>query len=235
MVLKLFLTFILLSLVVFASSFPMSVKTEKVFAVNLKCVIKPARRDEFMSVIKKDQTLTLETEPNALQFVVGEDTTSPNTFHLHEEYIGEEGFNEHLATSHFAEWEDFVKSEPFTEDPTIEIYYGTHIPEKVPPRKAFCLNVKICVQEDKRDEFLKVIENNAKGSINEESLCLQYVYGESKDEKNTFFFHEQYDGAEDGKEGFDAHASTPHFKVWEDFAANEPFTSTPIVSFYRPL
>ena len=55
-----------------------------------------------------------------------------------------------------------------------------------------------------------------------------YEWGECTKEPNTFHFHEQYLG----KEGFDAHAATPHFADWEAFAATDPFTKEPEVSFF---
>ena len=80
-----------------------------------------------------------------------------------------------------------------------------------------------------------MIENNSNGSNNDEPLCLQYVYGESTTEPNKFIFHEEYKGKHDGKEGFDAHASAPHFKVWEEFAEKGPFTKDPVVHFFKSL
>ena len=52
--------------------------------------------------------------------------------------------------------------------------------------------------------------NNQKGSNEEEPLCLQYVYGEDISTPHKFIFHEEYEG----KDGFDAHCSSPHFHKW---------------------
>lgn len=232
-----FSAFLLSSLLSFASPFSLKMSDNKVFALNAKFSIKPSRREEFISIIRNDQTETLEKEPKALQFVVGEDTENVNTFYLHEQYIGEEGFQEHTETPHFAEWMKFTESDPFEEGgaPAVDFFFGTHAPQKIDVRKAYCLNVEICVQEKYRDEFIKVIENNAKGSNNDEKLCLQYSWGESKEVANAFYFHEQYTGDNEGREGFDVHATMPHFKVWEELAAKEPFSKPPVVSFYRTL
>merc|ERR1712012_131865 len=64
----------------------------KMYAVNLKFSVKPERRQDFISLIQDNQKKTLNLEPAALQYVVGEDVDSPNTFYLHEEFIGAEGF-----------------------------------------------------------------------------------------------------------------------------------------------
>lgn len=74
----------------------------KPFALNVKIVVKPERREEFITVIKNDQKQTLATEPDALQFVIGEDIDQQNTFYLHEQYTSTEGLDAHTKTSHFA-------------------------------------------------------------------------------------------------------------------------------------
>ncbi len=50
-----------------------------------------------------------------------------------------------------------------------------------------------------------------------------------------FVFHEEYEGGDAGKEGFEAHTVAPHFGVWEEFAGKDPFTKPPIVEFFRTL
>merc|ERR1712071_642836 len=155
----------------------------------------------------------------------------------HEQYLGKEGFEAHTKTPHFLEWQTFTESNPFVEggEPVVDFFFGTHEPKKIPHREAYCLNVELCIEPSFRGEFMKVIENNSKGSNNDEPLCLQYDYGESPTVSNTFYFHEQYTGSDDGKEGFDAHSKSPHFQVWEEFASKEPFSKPPVVSFYKPL
>jgi len=209
----------------------------KAYCLNAKFTVLPERKDEFLSIIQNDKKMTLDTEPLALQFVVGEDTERPGTFHLHEQYIGERGFQQHIETKHFAEWNKFCESKPFTEDgePEVQFFTGEHAPQKIASRKAFCLNVEICPTNDVLPEFKSVIENNAKGSTEDEVLCLQYNWGESTTDPGAFYFHEQYTGDDDGKEGFDTHAKTPHFDVWDKFAAKNPFAKPPVVSFYRTL
>jgi len=218
--------------------------TSKPFALNVKFSIKPERRSEFLATIKDDQAQTMETEPAALQFVLGEDTSEENTFYLHEQYLGEDGFKAHCETPHFAKWKAFTETGPFATEPVIDFFQGTHEPQKrervvisgsSKDNIVYCLNVELCIKPETRDEFLKVIENNAKGSNNDEPLCKQYDYGESTSAPNTFYFHEQYEGSDGGKEGFDAHAASPHFQIWETFADTEPFTKPPVVSFYRTL
>ena len=180
---------------------------------------------------------TLELEPASLQYVVGEDINAPNTFYIHEQFIAMEGFNAHRETPQNANWADFKNSDPFSDggETKFGFYHGTHDIENVPIRPAYCVHVELFVKPEMREEFLEVIENNQRGSNQEEELCLQYVYGESVDEPNTFIFHEEYKGEDGGKEGFDAHASSPHFELWEKFVQKDPFTKPPVVDFFRTL
>jgi quinol monooxygenase YgiN len=92
------------------------------------------------------------------------------------------------------------------------------------------VHAELCIPVEVREDFLRVIENNQKGS-NQEELCYQYSYGECIDEPNKFIFHEEFQG----KEGFDAHAVAPHFVAWEEFAATCPFTKPPKVAFFQTL
>ena len=50
------------------------------YCINLKCTVKPSRRQEFLDLISQNQRLTLQ-EPEALQYTVGEDVDSPNILH----------------------------------------------------------------------------------------------------------------------------------------------------------
>ena len=141
----------------------------------------------------------------------------------------------HQATPHYAEWNDFCATDPFSAEPVVNIYQCDHEALSVPLlRPAFCLNAELCIQLEFLDEFHIVIRNNQNGS-RAEPLCLQYDFGESVDTPNSFYFHEQYTGAEKGKVGFDAHAIAPHFVAWEEFAAKNPFSKPPVVSFFRTM
>ena len=96
------------------------------------------------------------------------------------------------------------------------------------PAGSFALNVKLFVKPERREAFLACIKANERGTLTTEPLACVYAWGECTKEPNTFHFHEQYLG----KEGFDAHAATPHFADWEAFAATDPFTKEPEVSFF---
>eukprot|EP00466_Bigelowiella_natans_P016345 jgi/Bigna1/146517/aug1.116_g21225 len=62
-----------------------------------------------------------------------------------------------------------------------------------------------------------------------EPLAIEYTWGESQTEANTFHFQEKYKG----KAGFEAHQQAPHFKRWEEFVQSDPFTKAPEVMLFE--
>ena len=78
----------------------------------------------------------------------------------------------------------------------------------------YCLNVKLCIKPEVREEFLDCIRANQRGTLSSEPLAVTYVFGEDESTPNTFHFFEQYRGVE----GFEAHTKSPHFADWETFA-----------------
>jgi (4S)-4-hydroxy-5-phosphonooxypentane-2,3-dione isomerase len=206
-------------------------------ALNVKVKVRPEHREEFVAVIQRDARETLRTEPGALQFVIGEDSEERNVFYFHEQYKSLDDVSYHKSTAHFQEWVEFQKlKDPFEEETfVVNLYRCGHEPTPVNrSQSVFCLNVQLCIRAEVREEFLQVIENNQNGSRGEdEPLCLQYDFGEDLERPNVFHFHEEYIG----KEGFDAHTSSPHFAAWEKFAVrgSSVFTEDPIVAFYKTI
>jgi len=103
---------------------------------------------------------------------------------------------------------------------------------------AFCVTVNLYPKSELRKEFLKVIENNKKGTDNKglEPLALQYTFGESSTESNVFHFYERYRGTKDNdKEGFEAHAASLHFADWNSFVGTDPFVKPPEVYFSKAI
>ncbi len=168
-------------------------------------------------------------------------------FYFHEEFVDCEALREHMKTEHFKVYNEFVvKEEPFEEPPVICLYHLLDEEDTVASNKravhkeSFGLNVNLYPKQSVRDDFLKVISANKKGTDTLEDLALQYSYGESismdgiaEGAPNTFHFHEQYTGKDHGKEGFDAHASMPHFAAWEEFVGTDPFEKDPEVYFFK--
>jgi len=215
------------------------------FALNLKLSIRPEKREAWIKQIKDDQMCTRQDEEGNLQFSISEDTSTPNTFYLHEQYVDESAFDAHVKSPHFARYDEFCKTEkPFAPDGEPEIYLYSPLAEgpdwskskRDIPKTAFCVTVNLYPKSEVREAFLNVIENNKKGTDGTtEPLALQYTFGESTTEPNVFHFHEQYSGSEDGKEGFDVHASSPHFADWESFVQTDPFAKPPEVYFSKAI
>ena len=57
------------------------------------------------------------------------------------------------------------------------------------PGSKFCLNVKLCVRPERRDEFIACIRDNQKGTLSTEPLAVEYVWGEDVAQPNTFHFY----------------------------------------------
>jgi len=183
--------------------------------------------------MKSNVKQTMTSEPNALQFTLGQDEEDENVYYLHEEYMTRQDHSDtHSKTSYYDDCMAFFATEPFVEPHQADEFALAHDAptEKVPNREAVCLNVELCIKKELRNEFLEVIRNNKSGS-DKEPLCMQYTWGESVHSPNTFYFHEQYIG----EEGIVAHNAAPHFKVWEDFASKDPFTKPPVVQKYKAL
>jgi quinol monooxygenase YgiN len=177
---------------------------------------------------------------------------------VHEEYTNISALKNHLNTAHFAKYNDFVQSKQPLEGIDVCFFHPREenedtLTKKRPVHKdSFALNVNLYPKSNVRQEFLKVISNNKKGTDETEVLALQYTYGESigidvkaegsemtativEGSANTFHFHEQYTGENNGKEGFDAHATMPHFAAWEEFVGTDPFEKDPEVFFFKIL
>ena len=92
------------------------------FCLNVKLCVKPERRGEFIECIRNNQKGTLSSEPMAIEYVWGEDTNEANTFHFYEKYEGRVGFEQHQSTAHFAAWEEFASTDPFTSPPVVQFY-----------------------------------------------------------------------------------------------------------------
>ena len=85
---------------------------------------------------------------------------------------------------------------------------------------AIAIVVDAEIKPDRVEEFLKVIEADAKGSRDEPG-CLRFDVLRDNDNPNRFFFYEAYESME----AVDVHKSMPHFALWTDFKASGGCTS----------
>lgn len=226
-----------------------------IYALNVKLSVKSEHRSEFLEIITYDQQQTLEKEPNSIQFVIGEDvastvteqeqgssssssSSSSNIFYLHEEYQTKTDFEYHTQTDHYAKWQEFIKTKnPFASPPQVDFYTlwnndddSSKTVDKISPRKSLSVNVKFKINPVKRSEFIKIITNDQKCSLEKEPLCIQFEMGENVNESNVFHLHMEFVGSDDGKEGFDAHLATKHFEEWKVFSQGEDaFLEKPVM------
>lgn len=201
----------------------------------VKLCIKAERRDEFLECIANNQRGTLSAEPLALEYKYGEDETTPNTFHFYEKYKGKEGFEAHQKAPHFAVWEKFAGTDPFTSPPEIAFF------EEVGPTPrggkgkgkgrgpGYCLNVHLDIKPDRREEFLSAIKADQKGTVTDEKLALQFIIGQDTSSENAFHLFERYIG----KAGFEAHCASGHFAEWQKTVDAGICVSEPVVCFYN--
>ena len=212
------------------------------FCLNVKVVVKPSRREEFLTTIRSDQKGTLEDEAGSLQFLLIQDSTNENQFYFHEEYVNYEAFVAHMAAPHFAPWRAFSLTDPFDAIIEVNLYEGVGELEEITNTKRsivsstegekFCVWVNLFPSNNKLDDFKTCIAGNKIGTDSTEEKALQYVWGENfKPEfKGSFHFFEVYAG----EDGFKEHTASSHFKVWEEFAGNEgSFEKEPEVCFGR--
>jgi len=119
-----------------ASTLPALSRRER-FCLNVNLYIREERREEFLRCTLNNQNNSLQ-EPACLQFTWGEDTKVPNSFYFHEAYQGEQGFDAHCSTPHFAVWEAFAGSEPspFTQPPQV-VFFKTQTDDSIARRVQF--------------------------------------------------------------------------------------------------
>jgi quinol monooxygenase YgiN len=105
-----------------AAAGPGATAGAQLFCLNVCLRVKAERREEFLTCIRNNQRCTLSSEPLVESYVFGEDESTPNTWHFFEKYRGRAGFEHHCGTPHFAAWEAFAASDPFTAPPRVEFY-----------------------------------------------------------------------------------------------------------------
>ena len=91
----------------------------------------------------------------------------------------------------------------------------------------YCLNVKLEPKPERLEEFLKTIKQNEAGTRTE-LRNLRYSWGKSTSDE-SYFFQEQFIE----EKGFQEHAASAHFQIWEQFADTDCFVKAPTVDFWN--
>jgi len=220
------------------------------YCLNVCLRVKPERRAEFLRCISANQLGTLTTEPLAVTYVYGEDETEGGTFRFFEQYVGRDGFDAHRRTPHFANWEEFAATDPFTAPPEVRFFaedsantsgLGSRMVRDAlmafggdgyhATARLFCLDVRMRVRPEKRDAFLAALRADQRGAVTSEPNAVSYLFGEDATTPNVFHMFEAYSG---GRGGFEEHARTEHYGKWAEFKVDEePFASPSGVGYYE--
>lgn len=165
-----------------------------------------------------------------MQFAIGQDVSNERIFHLHEQYKSEADLEFHQTAKHFKDFIQYtVDNDCFQEDIVLDTFACQHVPTKISPREAYCLNVESCIKPEFREEFLSLMASHQEKS-RAEPRCLQFDWGESPTTPNSFYMHEEYDGLE----GYKAHEASSHFEKFMVFnKKKEPYSKPQVVSFYK--
>jgi quinol monooxygenase YgiN len=74
----------------------------------------------------------------------------------------------------------------------------------------FAIWVSVHVKPDRIDEFLKAIEEDSRGSREDEPGCLRFDVLQAADDPHHYFFYEVYRD----EAALAAHRAAPHYQVW---------------------
>lgn len=223
--------------------------------------IKPERRSDFLQCISANQFYTLTSEPDAITYVYGEDTSISNTWHFFEQYINKAGFDAHSQTQHFAKWEEFVSTDPFTADPQVNFFIEDSSPTAIAhgtttdiirdallaysgngyhaTLKLYCKTVQMVIQPEKRTIFLNALRTYQHGALttttddkpNANNALVTCLFGEDVEQTNVFYMFEAFTDGEQ-QEGLEEQAE--YYKQWTQFKVMEkPFLIPPKIEYYE--
>ena len=74
----------------------------------------------------------------------------------------------------------------------------------------FAIWVSVHVKPDRKDEFLAAIEEDSRGSREDEPGCLRFDVLQAVDDPNHYYFYEVYRD----EAALTAHRAAPHYQVW---------------------
>lgn len=93
----------------------------KKYCLNVTIYVKPDKRDEFIQVMSQNAAGT-RTEPLNIQFTWGESQSTPNVFHIQEQFVSKEAVDAHVKTEHFLKWAAFASDSDSPFEKPYEIY-----------------------------------------------------------------------------------------------------------------
>ncbi len=78
------------------------------FAVVVEITLHPGTRADFLSLVQKNAAASMQNEPGCHQFDVAADAARPDEILLYEIYSDADAFDTHLASEHFARFDNAV-------------------------------------------------------------------------------------------------------------------------------
>ena len=76
----------------------------------------------------------------------------------------------------------------------------------------YAIFVSIKIKPERREDFLKAIEIDARGSREDEPGCMRFDVLQDSTDPDQYYFYEVYRD----EAAFKAHGEAPHYKVWAD-------------------
>jgi autoinducer 2-degrading protein len=70
--------------------------------------------------------------------------------------------------------------------------------------------VSVQVKPERRDDFLRAIEEDGRGSREDEPGCLRFDVLQDRDDPDHYYFYEVYRD----EAAMEAHRAAPHYQVW---------------------
>ena len=74
----------------------------------------------------------------------------------------------------------------------------------------YALIVSVHVKPERNEEFLRAIEEDGRGSREDEPGCLRFDVLQDKSDQHHYFFYEVYRD----EAAVEAHRAAPHYQVW---------------------
>lgn len=74
----------------------------------------------------------------------------------------------------------------------------------------FAIWVSVRVKPERKDDFLKAIEEDARGSREDEPGCLRFDVLQDAADPDHYYFYEVYRD----EAALEAHRAAPHYQVW---------------------
>lgn len=186
--------------------------------------IKPESMADFLKVMEGDARGSRDRslDPGAIRFDMLRSTEVSNRFLFYEVYRDAKSVSLHKTTDHYKAWSAFkevgVEKQSVTRLTAASIPGAWAFQTRSPcPGSAPGIAVVVFVEidEERVEEFLSVMHQDAVGSRGSEPGCIRFDLLRDPEKANKFVFYECYS---DDK-AVQHHRTTAHYKAWADFKA----------------